>query len=322
MQYYFAPLEGLTDSVYRALHHKYFPGVDRYYTPFFSPTVHRQLTPRESRELPPADSLDACVIPQLLTKVADDFIWMAHQCKDLGYEEVNLNLGCPSGTVTAKGKGSGMLRNTEELDCFLEQIYANSPLPISIKTRIGFTSPEEFPKLLEIFNQYPVCQLIVHPRVRSAFYAGTTDMEAFDLAVKTSNAPVCYNGDLKSLSQAQAIANQYPEVNSVMIGRGLIADPGMLTAGGTTIAQLEAFYNELTDACIASYGGARNAMFRMKEHWGMLQHSFEGGEKLFKALRKTTDLNEYRHLTQQIFSTLSLKNNDEKKPEMQCISGF
>ena len=135
-------------------------------------------------------------------------------------------------------------------------------------------------------------------------------MEAFDLAVRTSNAPVCYNGDIKNLSQAQSIADQYPQVASVMIGRGLIADPGMLTTGGTTITQLEAFYAELTDACIESYGGARNAMFRMKEHWGMLQHSFEGGEKLFKALRKTTDLSEYRLLTRQIFSTLSLKNSN------------
>ena len=307
MKYYFAPLEGLTDYVYRRLHHKYFPGVDRYYTPFFSPTVHRQLTSRESRELPPANAMDVCVIPQLLTKVAEDFNWMSQQCKDLGYSQVNLNLGCPSGTVTAKGKGSGMLRDPEGLEQFLDEIFENQSLPISIKTRIGFSDPEEFPRLMEIFNRYPVAELIVHPRVRAAFYSGTVDMDAFDLAFHTSTAPLCYNGDITSLSQVQTLAQRYPQLDAVMIGRGLIANPGMVTKGGTDLAQLQAFYNELSEAYVENFGGPRNAMFRMKEHWGMLQHSFDGGEKLFKALRKTTDLHQYNDLTQQIFQTLNLK---------------
>ena len=307
MQIYFAPLEGLTDRVYRSLHRKYFPGVDRYYTPFFSPTVHRSLTPREAKELPPAECLDACVIPQLLTKVPEDFIWMAYQCRDLGYTEVNLNIGCPSGTVTAKGKGSGMLRDPDGLDRFLDAIFQDSPLPISVKTRIGFSDPEEWPALLEILNRYPICQLTIHPRVRSAFYTGAVDMDAFAYAVNNANAPLCYNGDIRSLAQATAITEQFPGVDAVMIGRGLIADPGMATPGGTTLPQLEAFYTELAEAYIENFGGARNAMFRMKEHWGMLQHNFEGGEKLFKALRKTTDLAEYNLLTHQIFHTLQPK---------------
>jgi len=307
MQHYFAPLEGLTDSIYRNLHHKYFPGVDRYNTPFFSPTIHRVLTHREVRELPKADTLDACVIPQVLCKVAEDFVWMAHQCADLGYTEVNLNLGCPSGTVTAKGKGSGMLRDLDALDAFLEGIFSDAPLPISVKTRIGFSSPEEWQKLLEIYNKYPICELTIHPRVRTAFYAGDVDMQAFQYAVQNANMPLCYNGDLRSLSDVQKIADRFPTVKSVMIGRGLIADPGMMTPGGTTMVQLEAFYDELTQAYVENFGGPRNAMFRMKEHWGMLQKSFVGGEKLFKALRKTTDLQEYHQLTHQIFHSLSFR---------------
>ena len=306
MQYYFAPLEGLTDSAFRRIHHKYFPGVDRYYTPFFSPTVHRALTPREARELPPADSLNFTVIPQLLTKVAEDFVWMAHQCANLGYKEVNLNLGCPSGTVTAKGKGSGMLRDPDALRGFLEGIFRDAPLPISVKTRIGFSDPNEWVQLLNIYNQYPICQLTIHPRVRTAFYAGAVDMEAFAYAVDNAKMPLCYNGDLHSLKQAQAIADRFPSVDAVMIGRGLIADPGMVS-GGTKIEALEQFYNELMAAYVENFGGARNAMFRMKEHWGMLQRSFNGGEKLFKTLRKTTDLGEYNAITQQIFHTLTLQ---------------
>ena len=229
---------------------------------------------------------------------------MAHQCAERGYREVNLNLGCPSGTVTAKGTGSGMLRDPDALDRFLEEIFRDAPLPISVKTRIGFASAEEFAPLLEIYNRYPICELTIHPRVRTAFYAGNVDMDTFAYAVENAKMPLCYNGDLRTIADAKIIADKFPQVGSVMIGRGLIADPGMLTPGGTTVAQLQAFYAELSEKYVQEFGGPRNAMFRMKEHWGMLQRNFEGGEKLFKALRKTTDLREYHNLTQQIFSTL------------------
>ena len=159
MQYYFAPLEGITDSIFRSLHSKYFPGVDRYYTPFLSPTVHRGLTAREAREIPRADTLTYEAVPQLLTKVAEDFLWLANVCKDLGYTEVNLNTGCPSGTVTAKGKGSGMLRDLPALEIFLDEIFEKAPLPISIKTRIGFYDKDEFPAILEVYNRYPIKEL-------------------------------------------------------------------------------------------------------------------------------------------------------------------
>lgn len=308
MRYYFAPMEGLTDSIFRLLHHKYFPGVDRYYTPFFSPTIHRALTPKEARELPVAESVDFCVVPQLLTKVSEDFLWMAQQCKDLGYWEVNLNLGCPSGTVTAKGKGAGMLRDLEALDRFLEEIFSNRPIDISIKTRIGFTSSDEFPTLLDIFNRYPVKELTIHPRIRSQFYSGVPDMDAFTYAVQNSKNPLCYNGDLHDLSEVSQLAQKFPQIDAVMIGRGLLADPGMVTPGGTDIKALEAFYEELLEEYLVAFGGSRNAMFRLKEHWGLLIHRFQGSEKLGKQLRKTTDLGEYKTITQEIFHTLPLKN--------------
>ena len=156
MRYYFAPLEGLTDSIYRKLHYRYFGGPDWYYTPFLSPTIHRTLTNREKRELPRADLAGIPVVPQVLTKNAEDFVWLAGVCRDLGYSEINLNLGCPSGTVTAKGKGAGMLRDLDALDRFLDGIFSQSPLFISVKTRIGFESSEEWENLLELYNRYPM----------------------------------------------------------------------------------------------------------------------------------------------------------------------
>ena len=306
MRYYFAPMEGITDSIYRQTHHKYYPGLDRYYMPFLSPTIHRTLTHKEDRELPMADSVPFCAVPQILTKVAEDFLWAAGICRDRGYEEVNLNLGCPSGTVVSKGKGSGMLRDIDGLDRFLEDIFAASPLPISVKTRLGLENGEEFSRLLDIFNRYPIQELTVHPRVRKQFYDGSVDMEMFRYAVANSRNPLCYNGDLTSLQQIEAFRQEFPGIEAVMIGRGLIADPGMLSPG--TVAILEAFHNELLERYLEAFGGSRNAMFRLKENWHFLITQFEGSEKLWKQLRKTTDLDEFRAITTQIFHTLPYKN--------------
>lgn len=306
MNYYFAPLEGLTDSVYRKNHHRYFPGVHRYYMPFLSPTVHRSLTNRENRELPYADTVDFAAVPQLLTKVPEDFLWAAEQCKERGYEEVNLNLGCPSGTVVAKGKGAGMLKEPESLARFFEAVFAKTPLPISVKTRLGMEDPAEFPAILEVLNQFPIQELILHPRVRSAFYSGSVDMEAFSYCVANSRAPVCYNGSLNSLTEIETFSMAFPQVRSVMLGRGLIGDPGMVSPEGTTADKLENMYQDLLEAYLSAFGGSRNAMFRLKENWRYLICRFVGGEKLYKRLRKTTDLEEYRSLTAQILHTLPL----------------
>ena len=303
MRYYFAPMEGLTDSIYRRLHHKYFGGVDRYYMPFLSPTIHRQLTHKEDRELPRADSEPFIAIPQLLTKVPEDFLWAAQVCMDRGYTEVNLNTGCPSGTVVSKGKGSGMLRQPEQLDAFLDAVFSSCPVRISVKTRLGLENPEEFPRLLEIFNRYPITELTVHTRIRKDFYKEPIRPEWFRYALENSKNPLCYNGDILTKADADAIAG----VDAVMIGRGLIADPGMLDPIGTTIPVLENFLNELLEAYTEAFGGSRNAIFRMKENWGMLRSRFDGGDKLWKQLLKTTDVAEYKAITAQILHTLPMK---------------
>ena len=306
MHYYFAPMEGLTDSVYRRLHHKYFGGVDRYYMPFLSPTMHQTLTGKEDRELPMADSVDFVAVPQILTKVAGDFIWAANVCLERGYPEVNLNVGCPSGTVVAKGKGAGLLADTDTLDRFLDAIFQDSPLPISVKTRLGFTDPAEFPALLEIFNRYPIRVLTVHPRVRKQFYQGNVDMDIFRHTVANSKNPLCYNGDLFSQQDIDQIASEYPQLEAIMLGRGLVANPGML-CGGTDVQLLEQFHDALLEEYLILFGGGRNAMFRLKENWSYLLPRFHDNEKLAKRLRKTTDLAEYKAIVSEIFHTLPWK---------------
>ena len=302
MKYYFAPMEGLTDRIYRDIHARFFPGLDRYYTPFFSPTMHHSLTNKEARELPMAGEAPVCTIPQILTKSAEDFLWMANLCAERGYTEVNLNAGCPSGTVTAKGKGAGMLANTEELDRFLEQVFTSSPLPVSVKTRIGVQSSEEWPAILGVYNRYPIKELTVHSRVRKAFYEGTVEEDCFRYAVEHSKNPLCYNGDLNTKEDIDRVQKDYPEVEAVMIGRGLIARPDMLSTDKADSQKLIAFYDTLLEAYLIAFGGSRNAMFRLKEHWHYLLPCFADSEKLGKKLRKTTDLQEYRTISREILS--------------------
>jgi len=306
MRHYLAPMEGITDSIYRRLHHQYFGGVDRYYMPFLSPTQHRVLTHKEDRELPLADSVGFTAVPQVLTKHAEDFLWAAQVCLDRGYEEVNLNLGCPSGTVVSKGKGSGMLRDLNALDAFLHEVFAKSPLPVSVKTRLGLESTEEFPGILEVYNRYPIRELTIHPRVRKAFYSGGVDIEMFRYAVEHSKNSLCYNGNLNSLEDIRHVSGQFPQIDAVMIGRGLIGDPGMLIPGGTTADQLWQFHDALLDTYTEAFGSARNAMFRLKENWHFLICRFDGGEKQWKRLRKTTDITEFRSITEEIFHTVPL----------------
>ena len=304
MRRYFAPMEGLTDSIYRRLHHQFFGGIDAYYMPFISPTIHRCLTHREARELPVADSMPFRAVPQILTKVPEDFVWAAGECQNRGYDEVNLNVGCPSGTVVAKKKGAGMLEDPENLDRFLDGIMSASPLPVSVKTRLGIGDPQEFPRLLEVFNQYPIRELTIHPRVRKQFYDGNVDMEMFRYAAGNSKNPLCFNGNLRTLSEVKAFEAAFPEIEAVMIGRGLIGNPAMLDPGAE--GKLEAFHDALLEEYTVCFGGARNAMFRMKENWRHMIRMFEGSEKLWKRLRKTTDLQEYRQIAHEIFRTLPM----------------
>lgn len=310
MKYYYAPLEGITDATFRRLHHKYFPGIDRYFMPFISPTIHRTLTHREARELPRADSVDFCAVPQLLGKNVEDMLWAIEVCRDQGYDEVNINLGCPSGTVVSKGKGSGMLSDLFALDAFLEAIYAKAVLPVSLKTRIGVNDSENWEKILEIYRDYPVKELTVHPRIRKAFYKGDCDMGAFALAAENAPFPVCYNGNISSVADAETIAARFPAVGSVMIGRGLVADPGML-CGGTDRQTLKAFLNELSDTYCVVFESKRNAIYRMKDNWHYLISLFEGSEKLWKEMRKTTDYDRFMSIANEIIATLPMRERPE-----------
>jgi len=310
MRIYFAPMEGTTGYIYRRLHHRYFGGVDKYFTPFLSPTKERVFSKREKRDILPEHNQGVHTVPQLLTCSAEDFNWAAEELFDLGYPEVNLNLGCPSGTVTAKKKGAGFLAFPEELDRFLEQIYSRARGPISIKTRIGVSEPEEFERLLEIYNRYPIHELTVHPRVRKEFYRGSVHLDIFQNALKRSRFPLCYNGDLTSQEECHRFFEHFPEVEAVMIGRGLVADPALAekTTGNyhPNLERMQHFHDALYEEYCVAFASSRNAMMRMKEYWHYHINLYADSQKHGKKLKKTSDPKEYEAVAASIFRELEL----------------
>jgi len=311
MKIYFAPLEGVTSAAYRTAHRRHFPGVDKYYAPFISPTVHHVLTPREQRDILPEHNEGIPLVPQLLTKNPVDFLWAAGDLAAMGYREVNLNLGCPSGTVVSKGKGAGFLAHPEELERFLDEIFAHSPLPISIKTRLGVQDPEEFGPILELYHRYPVAELTIHPRVQKQMYRGEVCLDAFARAAQQCRLPLCYNGDLNTVEDIAAHAARFPHIQPVMLGRGLVADPALASraAGGPTAdrATLEAFHQDLFEGFAQSMKSQRNAMLRLKEIWFYHINLFDDHEKHIKRLRKATDVSEFLAAAAAIFRELPLR---------------
>ena len=175
----FAPLDGITKVVFRRVWHRHFGGADRYFIPFFSPTDQHILTQRDRRELDPEANGGLPLVPQVMTRRAPDFLWAAELVEQMGYREVNLNLGCPSGTVTAKGKGSGFLADPDGLDRFFDEVFSQVHLPVSVKTRLGIQDPAEFSRLMEIYNRYPIACLTIHPRVQKEKYRGTVHRDVF-----------------------------------------------------------------------------------------------------------------------------------------------
>lgn len=304
MTIYFAPLEGVTDVIYRRTHAACFSGVDKYFIPFVSPTHHLVFTPKEKRSVSPAENAGFRAVPQILSKHANQFLWAARELCDLGYQEVNLNLGCPSGTVTGKGKGSGMLRDLDALEAFLDEIFANPPMAISIKTRIGFAIEEEWEAIWALLSRYPVSEFIIHPRTRAQFYKGVPFREAYGHALKSTSSPMVYNGDLFTTEDCRNLMALYPQTSALMIGRGLLAYPSLAQElrGGEKLTResLRDFHDRLYNAYLQN--DPKNvALIRMRVVMNHLACCFENPKKVLKAIRKAQNDAAYLQAIDRLF---------------------
>lgn len=307
MELYFAPLEGIATHIYRRAFCECFSGIDKFYTPFLSPSERCTIHPKEKREVLPENNAGMETVPQILTNKSEYFIRTAHELKEAyGYEEINLNLGCPSGTVVSKGKGAGFLSKKEELHRFLEDIFAAPEVRISVKTRLGMEEPEEFYDLLPMFNEYPLHELIIHPRVKKEGYKGVPHWDVFAEAVKESRNPLCYNGDICTLDDYGRMKKAFPSIERLMIGRGLLANPlfAEQIRGSAVhpedILRLKGFHDKLYAAYRAELGDI-NVLFKMKEFWVYFGTQFPEKESSLKQIRKAGRLSVYEAAVRQVF---------------------
>lgn len=309
MQVYLAPLEGITTYVYRKAYNRYFGGVDRYFTPFI---VNKKLAKKEIEGILPENNPDMVLVPQIMSNRAEDFIEVARVIATYGYDTVNLNLGCPSGTVVSKKRGAGFLACPDELDVFLSEVYEKCPMKISIKTRIGLEAEKEWGKILSIYEKYPMEELIIHPRLRSDFYKGPIRMEAFGEAIERINVPICYNGELNSVADAEQIKDTFPQIDRVMIGRGVLRRPDLIlqirgekVSEEDMIKRLSSFHDEIFEGYRNIMSGDRNTLFKMKELWSYMGESFEGADTYLKQIKKANRLIEYENAVNAIFRDCS-----------------
>ncbi len=298
MQFYFAPMEGITTWVYRKAHAEVYGALDKYFIPFLETHEKRDFKTRELQEILPEHNEEIRAVPQILTNKAEGFIKTARALQKYGYEEVNLNLGCPSKTVTSRHRGAGFLALPEELDHFLEEVFDALDMKISVKTRAGKDSAEEFGGLLDIYNKYPLEELILHPRVQADYYKNEPRMECWREAQKRSRNPLCYNGDLFTKERIREFCRVNPGEERLMIGRGLILNPGLCSH--STKEQFAEFQERLLNGYLERGLSETSVLFKMKELWFYQIHLFSDTKRYEKQIRKAPGLSEYKQITEKL----------------------
>ncbi|HAS73830.1 MAG TPA: diguanylate cyclase [Clostridiales bacterium UBA8960] len=305
MRFYLAPLEGVTNYIFRNAYHRHFERLDKYFTPFISTNQQMSFSTRDMKEINPAHNAGLFVVPQILSNKADDFVKTAEAICAFGYDEINLNLGCPSNTVVSKNKGSGFLFHRDELNRFLETIYSKATMKISIKTRHGKYEHEEFYELVKIFNQYPLEELIIHPRITKDMYKNTPNLDVFGAVLGEIKAPVCYNGDIFSVADFERITSRFPSVDTVMLGRGLVGNPGLVGrikhGHAPSLETVRSFHDELYEAYKEVMYGERNVLYKMKEMWSYMFDMFDVSDKFAKKIRKCEHLSDYDAIVDAVF---------------------
>ena len=317
MNLYFAPLEGIGGYIYRNAQADYFEKADKYFSPFLAPNQNRSISPKEYKDIAPEHNEGIYLVPQIMANNAEVFLKAVQELEQLGYQEVNLNLGCPSGTVVAKKRGAGFLSVPDELDEFFAQIYENELLAdkkvkLSVKTRLGMEEPEEFDRLLDIYNRYPFEELILHPRVQKDYYKNKPRLEYFEKALEKSTNPVCYNGDLFTIADYRRFKERFPSADRVMIGRGFIGNPALIeqiaaeeSRTATThedTARLRQFHDRIYHEYLKIMSGDKNTIHKMKELWFYQKPYFDNADKAFKKIRKSRNMAEYEAAVQEFFA--------------------
>lgn len=306
MELSFAPMEGVTYAAFRRCHARLFGGPDRYYAPFIAPNQDGSYKHGSRRDVLPENNEGLVLIPQILCNAPEPFLLVSQELQAMGYYEVNLNAGCPSGTVVSKFKGAGMLRDLEGLERTLDTIFSRCPIKVSVKTRMGVHSTEEFAAIMEVYKKFPISLLTVHARDRDGMYKSQVDIEGFAKAMACCPFPIEYNGNVFSPEDAGSIAERFGGIHSLMLGRAAVADPALFRRfrGGAALSaeELRIFHDELLEEYLRSGLDVNHAIPRMKELWSYFMFKFPGGDKRIKAIFKARTLPDYKTAVSALFA--------------------
>ncbi len=303
-----APMRGVTTLYYRQAFVQHFAGLDCVMAPFIPTVSAERINPKLLKDILPGNNGDLPLIPQLISNNADDFVQMAVALADLGYDEVNLNMGCPHKPIRKKRRGSGLLPHPDLVEALLDPICARSPIKVSVKVRLGVADKSELLKLVPVFNRFPLSEIIVHPRTAEQMYDGSVDLDAFAEVVAALTLPVCYNGDIGSLAFFQNVQQRFPAIHRFMLGRGLLANPFLceeikgIDSSVDHIQRITAFHDDLVGRYEAVLHGDHPVLGKMKEFWIYQTRHLSNGSKMFKKLKKAQRLSTYKEIVCEFLS--------------------
>jgi tRNA-dihydrouridine synthase len=314
------PFQGITDAPFRNVFKRHFGGIDKFYTPFFTGIQKDHAKNLQGEEIDPNYNDVETLTPQILSTDAEEILRFAKQCKQLGYKEINLNMGCPFPRVANKKRGCGLLPYPDKVEELFERIFEEIDIKFSVKCRLGYFSADEINAIVPVFNRFPLSELIIHPRIGKQLYKGEADVERFKALMPFINAPLVYNGDIVSVDSFERIRetineprrfdklNDHLPITQFMLGRGILANPflaeeilgGALNAPERT-ERLHTYVIDLYEDRLRHAGGSPKVLGRMKELWSYLMNSFDAPQDVWRKIKKINALKEYEEQVERIF---------------------
>jgi tRNA-dihydrouridine synthase len=306
-----SPLQGFTDFRFRNAINKYFGGIDTYYSPYIRLNGKLVIKPSYERDLLPENNIGLEVIPQIITNDADEFLFVAKYVKDLGYKELNWNLGCPYPMVTKSGMGSGLICNPGKINTILDRVHSESDIIVSMKMRLGYDTTEEILDVLPILDTYPIKNIAIHARIGKQLYKGGVHLDAFQQCIDNTKHKLYYNGDIKSVAKFREMQERFPTIDHWMIGRGLISDPFLpsmirqntLEYPKNKMELFRAFHDTLYGIYSESLSGSTHLLLKMYHLWEYFAVTFSNPHKVLKKIKKAQSIRNYELAVAEIFKS-------------------
>lgn len=307
---YLAPLQGFTDFVYRKAYSEIFQGIDAFFIPYIS-VKNNQILKKYEKEIHPENNPQIRVIPQVLAGSTDEMLFLSKILEDKGYKEINLNLGCPYPMVTNREKGAGLLPHPDKVQNLLSSFFEKSNLRLSVKLRAGLQSANEIEQIIPVLNQFPLTEVIFHPRIAKQLYDGEILNSAFQFAQQNLKHKLVYNGSIVSVDDFTACRQKFPEIDNFMLGRGILMNP-FLPAERKKMdisfkekpEKLKEFHQLVFKYYSESMDNEGNVLNKMKQFWIYFSYNFNNQRKTFKAIKKASTMNRFKQETHQIFANI------------------